>query len=90
MRRKIAAILVAHIADYGRLVADDEEETLRRMASCRNTIDDFIAIADGRISILRVMPSSQNSPAPSKRYAAPSIPRKACAREISLIRPAGK
>jgi hypothetical protein len=25
MRRKIAAILVAHIADYGRLVADDEE-----------------------------------------------------------------
>jgi class 3 adenylate cyclase len=49
MRRKIAAILVAHIADYGRLVADDEEETLRRMASCRTTIDDFIAIAGGRI-----------------------------------------
>lgn len=49
MRRKIAAILVAHIADYGRLVADDEEETLRRMASCRSTIDDFIAKAGGRI-----------------------------------------
>jgi class 3 adenylate cyclase len=49
MRRKIAAILVAHIADYGRLVADDEEETLRRMASCRTTIDDFIAITGGRI-----------------------------------------
>src|ERR1700754_2421568 len=49
MRRKIAAILVAHIADYGRSVADDEEETLRRMASCRSTIDDFIAIAGGRI-----------------------------------------
>jgi class 3 adenylate cyclase len=49
MRRKIAAILVAHIADYGRLVADDEEETLRRMASCRSTIDNFIAIAGGRI-----------------------------------------
>lgn len=49
MRRKIAAILVAHIADYGRLVADDEEETLRRMASCRSTIDDFIAIAGGRV-----------------------------------------
>jgi hypothetical protein len=31
------------------LVADDEEETLRRMASCRTTIDDFIAIAGGRI-----------------------------------------
>jgi hypothetical protein len=49
MRRKIAAILVAHIADYGRLVADDEEETLRRMASCRRTTDEFIAIAGGRI-----------------------------------------
>lgn len=49
MRRKIAAILVAHIADYGRLVADDEEETLRRMASCRTTFDDLIAIAGGRI-----------------------------------------
>ena len=49
MRRKIAAILVAHIADYGRLVADDEEETLRRMASCRTTVDDIIAVAGGRI-----------------------------------------
>jgi class 3 adenylate cyclase len=49
MRRKIAAILVAHIADYGRLVADDEEETLRRMASYRSTTDDLIAIAGGRI-----------------------------------------
>jgi len=49
MRRKIAAILVAHIADYGRLVADDEEETLRRMASYRSTADDLIAIAGGRI-----------------------------------------
>jgi hypothetical protein len=49
MRRKIAAILVAHIADYGRLIADDEEETLRRMASYRSTTDDLIAIAGGRI-----------------------------------------
>jgi adenylate cyclase len=49
MRRKIAAILVAHIADYDRLVADDEEETLRRMASYRSTTDDLIAIAGGRI-----------------------------------------
>lgn len=49
MRRKIAAILVAHIADYGRLVADDEEETLRRMVASRSAIDDFVAIAGGRI-----------------------------------------
>jgi class 3 adenylate cyclase len=49
MRRKIAAILVAHIADYGRLVAEDEEETLRRLAAYRSTADDLIAIAGGRI-----------------------------------------
>jgi class 3 adenylate cyclase len=49
MKRKIAAILVAHIAEYGRLVADDEEETLRRLASGRSATDDFIAIAGGRI-----------------------------------------
>ena len=49
MRRKIAAILVAHIADYGRLVAEDEEETLRRLASYRSTADDLIAVAGGRI-----------------------------------------
>ena len=49
MRRKLAAILVAHIADYGRLVADDEEETLRRLASCRSAIDDLIATGGGRI-----------------------------------------
>jgi class 3 adenylate cyclase len=49
MRRKIAAILVAHIADYGRLVAEDEEETLRRLASYRSTADGLIALAGGRI-----------------------------------------
>jgi class 3 adenylate cyclase len=49
VKRKIAAILVAHIADYGRLVADDEEETLRRMASCRSATDSFVAVAGGRI-----------------------------------------
>lgn len=49
MRRKIAAILVAHIADYGRLVAEDEEETLRRLASYRSTADGLIGLAGGRI-----------------------------------------
>ena len=49
MRRKIAAILVAHIADYGRLLADAEDATLRRMASSRSTTDHFIAMADGRL-----------------------------------------
>ncbi len=49
MKRKIAAILAADIAGYSRLVAEDEEETLRRLASYRSVTDDFIAKAGGRI-----------------------------------------
>ncbi|MBU6463725.1 MAG: adenylate/guanylate cyclase domain-containing protein [Bradyrhizobium sp.] len=49
MKRKIAAIFAADIAGYSRLVAEDEEETLRRLASYRCVIDDFIARAGGRI-----------------------------------------
>src|ERR1700744_3324677 len=49
MKRKIAAIFAADIAGCPRLVAEDEEETLRRLASYRAVIDDFIAKASGRI-----------------------------------------
>jgi class 3 adenylate cyclase len=49
MKRKIAAIFAADIAGYSRLVAEDEEETLRRLASYRLVTDDFIARAGGRI-----------------------------------------
>ena len=49
MKRKIAAIMAADIAGYSRLVAEDEEETLRRLASYRAVVDDFIAKASGRI-----------------------------------------
>jgi class 3 adenylate cyclase len=49
MKRKIAAIFAADIAGYSRLVAEDEEETLRRLAAYHAVIDDFIAKAGGRI-----------------------------------------
>lgn len=49
MKRKIAAIFAADIAGYSRLVAEDEEETLRRLASYRSVVDDFVAKANGRI-----------------------------------------
>jgi adenylate cyclase len=49
MKRKIAAIFAADIAGYSRLVAEDEEETLRRLASYRAVTDEFIAKAGGRI-----------------------------------------
>ena len=49
MKRKIAAIFAADIAGYSRLVAEDEEETLRRLAAYRAVTDDFIVKAGGRI-----------------------------------------
>ena len=49
MKRKIAAIFAADIAGYSRLVAEDEEETLRRLQAYRSVVDDFIARAGGRI-----------------------------------------
>src|SRR3974390_1141004 len=49
MKRKIAAIFAADVAGYSRLSAEDEEETLRRLASYRAVMDDFIARAGGRI-----------------------------------------
>jgi class 3 adenylate cyclase len=48
MKRKIAAILAADIVGYSKLVAEDEEETVRRLASYRSVIDDFIVKASGR------------------------------------------
>lgn len=49
MKRKIAAILAADIAGYSRLVAEDEEETLRRLEAYRSVFDDFVARYGGRI-----------------------------------------
>ena len=49
MKRKIAAIMAADIAGYSRLVAEDEEETLRRLAAYRSVFEDFVARASGRI-----------------------------------------
>src|SRR3954466_1889100 len=49
MKRKIAAIFAADVAGYSRLVAEDEEETLRRLASYRQVTDDFIARYGGRV-----------------------------------------
>ncbi|HVG50052.1 MAG TPA: adenylate/guanylate cyclase domain-containing protein [Xanthobacteraceae bacterium] len=49
MKRKIAAIFAADVAGYSRLVAEDEEETLRRLQAYRAVIDEFIAASSGRI-----------------------------------------
>src|SRR3981081_1863390 len=49
MKRKIAAIMAADIAGYSKLVAEDEEETLRRLSSYRSVFADFISRFSGRI-----------------------------------------
>lgn len=49
MKRKIAAILAADVAGYSRLVAEDEEGTLARLADCREVFRDFVAKGGGRI-----------------------------------------
>jgi len=49
VKRKIAAILAADVASYSRLVAEDEEGTLRRLAAYREVFDDFVKRAGGRI-----------------------------------------
>lgn len=49
MKRKIAAIMAADIAGYAKLVAEDEEETLRRLEAYREVFRDFVARSSGRI-----------------------------------------
>lgn len=49
MKRKIAAILAADVAGYSRLVSEDEEDTLARLADAREVFDAFVARSHGRI-----------------------------------------
>ncbi len=49
MKRKIAAIMAADIAEYTRIVAEDEEEAIARLAAYRLVFDEFVARAGGRV-----------------------------------------
>jgi class 3 adenylate cyclase len=49
VKRKISAILAADVAGYSRLVAEDEEEALRRLGVCRTVFDELVAHWGGRI-----------------------------------------
>jgi adenylate cyclase len=48
-RRKLAAILVADVVGYSRLVAQDEEGTVARLKAYRRIIDSTIASYHGRV-----------------------------------------
>ncbi len=49
MRRKLTAIMAADVAEFTRITAEDEEETLARLASYRQVIDDVVSRAGGRV-----------------------------------------
>jgi class 3 adenylate cyclase/Tfp pilus assembly protein PilF len=49
LKRKIAVILAADIAGYSRLIAEDEEETLRRFEGYRTVFSEFVDRGNGRI-----------------------------------------
>lgn len=49
MKRKVAAILAADIVGYSRLMAEDEDGTLRQLAAYRNVLDDFVVHHRGRV-----------------------------------------
>lgn len=49
LKRKLAAILVADVVGYSRLIADDEEATLRRLEVFRSVWQDCVTKTGGRI-----------------------------------------
>ncbi len=49
MRRKLTAIMAADVAEFTRITAEDEEDTLAWLASYRQVIDDVVSRAGGRV-----------------------------------------
>ena len=48
-RRKLAAILVAEVVGFSRLMGDNENRTLRNLKACRSLTDGAIVGRHGRI-----------------------------------------
>jgi TPR repeat protein/class 3 adenylate cyclase len=49
MKRKIAVILASDVAGYSRLIADDEEGTIGRLAKASQVFHDLVGHYDGRV-----------------------------------------
>ena len=49
MKRKIATIMAADVVGYSRMIAEDEEDTLRRLISYRGVFSDLVGASGGRI-----------------------------------------
>ena len=48
--RKLAAILSADVAGYSRLMAEDEDETVRRLTAYRTEVTNLVAEHRGRVA----------------------------------------
>lgn len=49
LKRRLAAILSAHVVGYSRLMADDEVATVRTLAAWRDKISVIVADHEGRV-----------------------------------------
>jgi class 3 adenylate cyclase len=49
LKRKITAIMAADVAEFTRIIAEDEEEGLARLESYRQVFDDFVKRSGGRV-----------------------------------------
>ncbi len=49
VEHKLAAILSADIVGYSRLMAEDEDETVRRLGTYRTEITNLVVDHDGRV-----------------------------------------
>jgi class 3 adenylate cyclase len=89
LKRKLAAILSADVESYSRLMADDEESTIRTLTVYRSAMTDLIQQHRGRVvdvlrattcwltSPARWMPAHRFLSSPSKRHAHAAAAREA-------------
>src|SRR5215471_20508138 len=49
LERKLATILSADVAEYGRLMAEDEEQTLRTFRGHKEVFEKLVALHRGRV-----------------------------------------
>lgn len=69
-QRRLAAIMVADIVGYSRLMEAAEEQTAHRAAACQELYERRLVHWAGASSTRQVTLASQSLPAQSRRYAA--------------------
>jgi hypothetical protein len=70
LERKLATILSADVAEYSRLMAEDEEQTLRTFQTCRKIFESIVAGIADEFLIPLAMPFLSSFRVPLKLFAA--------------------